>query len=614
MAKDNDVKQKPPWRNARSASVESVDSSPPPRRRRPKSRQEVLTREDRAESIDSSVPAPQRLDIAIKKIVSPANVVNAPQKEALHGPSGHTSKSLIQTSNDPSKPTRQIIPQKSREPLVKTSNGSNRRHSTSVDVNTTLVQRSDPADDEEDTDHEDLDLNAEDEEEASLQALLNEPPAPSTSSALMPSQLVGLEHNRYMVALQKGYSKLLFLVFEDEKKKRKSLDKMDFRIFNTRGWNVLAATPTPMLCALAAGDLPRMVARRDPAVLECINMFKRTKALEKCPCIYLISLCNSQGEGPTAREWTEIAYHLMQYAQVDRHDKYLTDLAFEVDCIGHPDHKTKRAKNLYQRRYLKSKDDQTVGKNMPSPTKVNRMRKFSGAQTSRANKVAKSDWDTKRLHGFYGGYALSPRSRWHSHKASPSSYLMAATYAVCEVKWPGRYQLQEFAISPIVDPDDASYGEIIISAIAGCMYDTGEGFNIADPGDSVHSINTMNIWHRRWVDIWVAQHSPYYANIIEQTRIIHDENEESEQAREDVKPLKQEMEELKRLKETTEEKAEELQGLLISKVNEHLREEIAINKALVELDTTEFTEATKASWIVESTQYLIEDQEMIDHQ
>ena len=108
------------------------------------------------------------------------------------------------------------------------------------------------------------------------------------------------------------------------------------------------------------------------------------------------------------------------------------------------------------------------------------MRKFADAVQRRVQKVNPLLRRTHRLDMYYGGYALNPEGRWYKHKNKPSSYLMAGTHAVAQHLFPGKYVLKEFAVSPIVDPDDAPLGEIIISAIAGCMFNTGMRFNIAD--------------------------------------------------------------------------------------------------------------------------------------
>jgi hypothetical protein len=412
------------------------------------------------------------------------------------------------------------------------------------------------------------------------------PQVQTASQALASAQLEKFKENRYMAGLQHGYSRLLYLVFVDELKNRKAIKNMDWDVFNQRGWNILAATPTPLLCGVATGNLPQLFFQGDREVNECVQMIYNTEAIRKCPFIYLIALCDSKGEGPTASDWLKIASSLQEYTLHNSRDGRLIELAFAIDCVGHPKHRSKWQKNAKgERRYLKTKD---IEDNRPSPMRTKELRKFAQAIKDRATKVPTAQRMTEHLPAYYGGYALNPEGRWYKHKAKPSSYLMASTYAAAEHLFPGKYVLKEFPVSPIVDPDDAPLGEIIISAIAGCMFDTGMGFNIPDPEDILHSITWMNMHERLWVDEWIAEYSPYYANLAEQTRMIEQKIKERKELEEKLASLQERQRQ--RAKALADKKRELLEVQLFERPKQ-----VALYNIYTTLNVSEFVQQIENS-------------------
>jgi hypothetical protein len=182
---------------------------------------------------------------------------------------------------------------------------------------------------------------------------------------------------------------------------------MDWDVFNHRGWNVLAATPTPLLCGVANGNLPQLFFQGDREVNECVQMIYSTEAIRKCPFIYLVALVDNKGEGSTASDWLKIASSLQDYTLHNNRDGRLIQLAFAIDCVGHPKHHSKWQKIAKgERRYLKTKN---IEDNRPSPTRTKRMHTFAQAIKDRATEVPAAQRMTEHLSAYYGGYALNQR-------------------------------------------------------------------------------------------------------------------------------------------------------------------------------------------------------------
>ncbi|QDS77184.1 hypothetical protein FKW77_002315 [Venturia effusa] len=372
-----------------------------------------------------------------------------------------------------------------------------------------------------------------------MQTLQSTQIAPAASQPLHPAQLDEMKDNRYMAALQHGYSRLLYVVFQDEIELRKALKLMEWEVFNMHGWNILAATPTPLLKGVAAGNLARLYYQGDPDVVACVDMIKTSGAIRYCPFIYLMLMCNSRGEGPTARQWRQIAYYMAMYTRSGHEDEKLIDDIFAIDCIGHPEYRgEKRRTERGERRWLKTKDTKN---GMPSTLRKERTTKFAYAMSARAASIPFGAWDTERLDAFYGGFAVNPEHRKQQHIEEPSNYLMALSHAIAEHFWPGTYFLEQFAISPLTEPEQAPIGEIVISAMAGCMYNTGMGFNIADPGDSVHGITQLSMKHRGVIEEWIKNYSPFQENIIAQTKMMQLKAKEEKSLRDQIAELKQKL-------------------------------------------------------------------------
>lgn len=360
----------------------------------------------------------------------------------------------------------------------------------------------------------------EDEEEDALVA----------SQAPVVADLEDCQDNPYMVALRNNYTDLSKVIWKEQTEALKSLKGYPFVAFDDLAWDIFAATPTPLLLAVASGNLPQLYFQGKQDIHDCINMFKRTKATRHVPFIYLIFLCDNQGEGPSGLEWLKIAELLHKYTE-----RSASDLAFAIDCIGREEHRDKRDDNRLGRRfYLDIKD---VDDNLRLSTiRQGRVRAFARALRERAKGN-----QTTRLSAKYGGYALDFESLCHSHQNNPSSYLMALTHAIAQHLFPGKYRLKDFLISPILDPDGAPIGEIIVCALASCMFQTGEGFNIADPGNSVESVYHIDQHTRHWIDKWVEKHSPYYANLRMQVQMYENRQAESERLLAELKEVQEEL-------------------------------------------------------------------------
>jgi hypothetical protein len=90
------------------------------------------------------------------------------------------------------------------------------------------------------------------------------------------------------------------------------------------------------------------------------------------------------------------------------------------------------------------------------------------------------------------GCAEDAKDRFNSHENKPSCYILALAKAICQLNWSNGgdpiFKSHSFIVALVLEEEDAKVGELIITAISNSMHTPGCGFNIADCGNSNHSM------------------------------------------------------------------------------------------------------------------------------
>jgi hypothetical protein len=360
----------------------------------------------------------------------------------------------------------------------------------------------------------------EDEDTAAFsQAIVNTNAGPAAIAPLLPASLADARQTRYTIELQKGYLHFLKPLFEEESPKRSTLFGIKVKQFCDVGWQILAAMHTPILLALVCGNLAEKSAANDPNVRQALDLYEHPFVRKSLPCIYQLVHADASGRGPRVWQWKIIVQEMMEYTRTTTDPIKLQKIS-NIDRVHHEKATYKQAQDG-MRKHLKQDGDETANK------KIATIKTFCDAVLQG---IAAIEADTSlttlqksntRLTKTYVGYTESTVKRWPTHINKPSNYILGLAVAISQVEWPQEFfEIQPFMVSLVREEHEASFGEIIVAAIANCMYETGNGFNIAHAGGSVASFAALSPDRHALVGAWRVKHSPYGANQVAQTKLI----------------------------------------------------------------------------------------------
>lgn len=196
------------------------------------------------------------------------------------------------------------------------------------------------------------------------------------------------------------------------------------------------------------------------------------------PVIYLIALVSraNGGEATTPRELRQVMRTLRRYvsgkAEWDK-EAMAVDNAY-LPRITRADIKAGHHYFLCKRR---------AGVRRPVAARRGEVRRFCDALERRLNSLPKEAEDKpldKPLQ--YIGYAFNYAKRMKQHMHGESSYFMHLVNNVCQVLFPGKFNLESCPICFLAEEDEVRSAELLLAMLADSFSGTGGGFNVHSPG------------------------------------------------------------------------------------------------------------------------------------
>jgi hypothetical protein len=301
---------------------------------------------------------------------------------------------------------------------------------------------------------------------------------------------------RYDKALRAGCIVVAQLAWRHTRELQHPLagETMHEREWKLNGRNILWSMYAPVREAIINGNLAEEFLnthRLEPLVLfdQASEWMRESRG--DAPVIYLIGLVSRDngGTSPTPSELRQVIRLLQQYMSGEaKHIKR----AIEVDAAlaAQPRSTAADIKNGHQYYLCKRK----AGPRRRVATRKGEVLAFCKALEERLDSLPKNAENTpleKPLQ--YIGYAFNYMKRMAQHMHGESSYLIHLVNSVCQVLFPGKYNLEPFPVCFLAANSEVRLAELLLTMLADSFATNGGGFNIHMPGLNNSSAD-MGAW------------------------------------------------------------------------------------------------------------------------
>ena len=339
------------------------------------------------------------------------------------------------------------------------------------------------------------------------------------------------------------------------------------------GTFILWSMPHQLLMPLIAGNIAKEAEMPSSPLGElfganCDWMAHALDGSPTAPVIYSIVLCSLSPDraAPSAREWGEVIQMLARYASL-REETFEDALDIDNAFRGRSDWED----ICDGKHFFLSKEQDGVRKRVRGRVEI--VKQFCSALEQRLQTVAEQDMDEPlaRAHA-YIGYAFHLPTRWKSHQAGTSAFLLHLVHAAFQVLFKDTFGLQCYPLCFLAQPEEARLAELLLTLLADSFASTGGGFNAHPPGLNNASVDTKGwsmekvgwFWgqHREWREksgFWEAariKETPILANGgVAASEPFSEASHGTQQARRDA--VKMERERLEAKLSELQEKAEQ---------------------------------------------------------